>query len=131
VHAGRGGAGNISHVDPRNITAGADATGPASRTKITQSTPYYHVGRGGAGNLHYSRERPMFSFDEELERQRKMLEHQAPIYHVGRGGAGNYANEFTRRDSERSASSAVSTTSGHSVHDTWNRIRGSFSSKNQ
>jgi hypothetical protein len=37
-------------------------------------------------------ERPMFSFDEELERQRRVLQHAAPVYHYfGRGGAGNRA----------------------------------------
>jgi Protein of unknown function (DUF3602) len=33
----------------------------------------------------------MFSFDEELARQRARELHAAPVYHVGRGGAGNYA----------------------------------------
>jgi hypothetical protein len=34
----------------------------------------------------------MFSFDEELERQRRVLQHAAPVYHYfGRGGAGNRA----------------------------------------
>ena len=32
----------------------------------------------------------MFSFDEELERQRLA---EAPIYHVGRGGVGNAVDE--------------------------------------
>lgn len=31
----------------------------------------------------------MFSFDEELAFQERLLEHQAPMYHVGRGGMGN------------------------------------------
>jgi hypothetical protein len=36
-------------------------------------------------------ERLIFSFDEELERQRRVLAHAAPVYHFGRGGAGNHA----------------------------------------
>jgi len=134
VHSGRGGAGNITHIDPSKVTTGTEAAGPASRTKLaatgsTNSNPYYTSGRGGAGNMHYQQERPIFSFDEELDRQRKMMQHQAPVYHVGRGGAGNYANDYGRRASERS--DASTTTSEHSVRGSmeagWNRIRGSFS----
>jgi hypothetical protein len=137
IHSGRGGAGNISHIDPKSVTSGADATGPASRAALkgtvhptaTNSTPYYATGRGGAGNMHHSQERPIFSFDEELERQRKMMEHQAPVYHVGRGGAGNYANEYASR-SQRSSTASQASSSGGSVRGslegTWNRVRGSF-----
>ncbi|KAF2093809.1 hypothetical protein NA57DRAFT_14430, partial [Rhizodiscina lignyota] len=91
IHAGRGGAGNYAYVDPKETTSGATAQGPASRTKLSQpaSNGYYLAGRGGAGNFHQHRERAIFSFDEELEHQRKMMEHQAPVYHIGRGGAGN------------------------------------------
>jgi hypothetical protein len=31
----------------------------------------------------------MFSFDEELERDRLFHQHHAPVYSIGRGGAGN------------------------------------------
>jgi len=132
IHSGRGGAGNITHIDPSKVTSGSDATGPASRTKLTSTgsttaNPYYASGRGGAGNMHYQQERPIFSFDEELERQRKMQQHQAPIYHVGRGGAGNYANDYGRRASERSDTSSTSDHSvRHSMEAGWNRLRGSF-----
>ena len=101
VHAGRGGAGNVAHVDPKAVTNSATATGPASRTNLAHpSSGYYASGRGGVGNMHHTAERPIFSFDEELERQRRMMEHQTPVYHVGRGGAGNFATEDgTRRAS--------------------------------
>jgi len=136
VHAGRGGAGNVAHVDPRSITAGADASGPASRTALNTTyaanpNPYYATGRGGAGNMHHTQERPIFSFDEELDRQRKMMQHQAPVYHVGRGGAGNFANEYSRRMSERSEVSDASSTTDRSVRGSmegaWNRLRGTLS----
>jgi hypothetical protein len=137
IHSGRGGAGNVSHIDPRTVTSGTDATGPASRASIGASAPistnpYYTSGRGGAGNMHYTQERPMFSFDEELERQRKMMEHQAPVYHIGRGGAGNLASEVgPRRLSERSDASSEAASSAHSVRHSmegaWTRLRGSFS----
>jgi hypothetical protein len=146
IHSGRGGIGNISHVDPKTLTSGADATGPASVTVLKGSTvrptassassspnsttPYYATGRGGVGNMHHTQERPIFSFDEELERQRKMMEHQAPVYHVGRGGAGNFANDAYPARSQRS-SAASQASSGHgsvrgSFEGTWNRVRTSF-----
>jgi len=140
IHSGRGGAGNISHIDPKAVTSAQDATGPASRTKLNSnhgalSSHYYTSGRGGAGNIrNTAAERPIFSFDEELERQRRMMEHQAPVYHVGRGGAGNFASEtaatLSRRGSSGTdASSASSVGTGsvrHSVEATWSRLRGSF-----
>lgn len=135
IHSGRGGAGNISHIDPKTLTTGKDATGPASRTALdgahaSNSSHYYASGRGGAGNIHHNVERPIFSFDEELERQRRMMEHQAPVFHVGRGGAGNYAGEsMQRRSSNTSDSSSVMSGQGvrNSIEGTWTRLRGSFS----
>ena len=50
-------------------------------------------------------ERPMFRFDEELQRERLKGE-QAPVYHVGRGGQGNAVND--RRDSSGSEGSSRS-----------------------
>jgi len=153
IHSGRGGAGNISHVDPKTVpsTATAVTTHPTSHNTLhttvsnknthnstststatapPSSSPYYPAGRGGAGNMYHARERPMFSFDEELERQRKMMEHQAPVYHVGRGGAGNYASEdaYMARSSARSESDAASRSSSGrgSLEGTWNRLRGTF-----
>jgi len=130
IHAGRGGAGNVSYVDPKTLTDGANASGPASRTNLknTSSAPYFPSGRGGAGNMTYTGgERPIFSFDEELERQRRMQQHQAPVYHVGRGGAGNFAYEQKRASSTSSAESATS--GRNSLEGVINRIRGSFGSK--
>ena len=135
INSGRGGAGNVSHIDPRAVTAGKTAAGPASRTALdgthaSNSAHYYTSGRGGAGNIHHTGERPIFSFDEELERQRRMMQHQAPHYHVGRGGAGNFASEgMARRSSSGSDGSSVISGQGvrNSLEGTWGRLRGSFS----
>src|ERR1700761_1750526 len=87
---------------PTSSSAAAAASGGAAAagktiTSNSRSTNhnYYAAGRGGAGNMHHAShasERPIFSFDEELERQRRMMQHMAPVYHIGRGGAGNYAS---------------------------------------
>jgi len=73
---------------------------------------YYTSGRGGVGNYHRltaplpASERTIFSFDEELERDRLFHEHHAPVYSVGRGGAGNIV-----------PADAISTRSHYSKHD--------------
>lgn len=134
LHAGRGGAGNYVHVDPRNTTNGSNASGPASRTKLSAppSNGYFLSGRGGAGNVHAQRERAIFSFDEELEHQRKVMEHQAPVYHIGRGGSGNLVDEMNPRKSgstrrHGSSSSITSEESAHSkIATAWDKVR-SFS----
>merc|ERR1719282_488249 len=89
-HAGRGGAGNVMRVNPKSVTSGPDASGPASRIKLTPppADALFTTGRGGAGNVHREKERAMFSFDEELAQQERLREHAAPVYHIGRGGAG-------------------------------------------
>jgi len=83
----------------------------------------------------HAEERPIFSFDEELELQRRMMKHQAPVYHIGRGGAGNFGSEGVvdsladRRSSSgsgASTSSRGSAGSGSVAGRTWNRLRGSF-----
>jgi len=160
IYSGRGGAGNVSHVNTKTLTAGPDASGPASRASLSSKSTaasaknlashvshvqnsYFPTGRGGAGNMysqsHFS-ERPMFSFDEELERQRHIQEQMAPHYLVGRGGAGNaYGSaSSTTTDPERrssatstrGSSSGSSVESGNSVRNgiagTINRLRGSF-----
>lgn len=136
MHSGRGGAGNFAQVNPEEITSGQSATGPASIRPLKPAAPdsYFTSGRGGAGNLHRERERAIFSFDEELERQRRMTEHQAPIYHVGRGGAGNLIDELRPRMGSRSSVSSANSSSSNfndrvrgSVDGAWNRIVGSFS----
>ena len=55
----------------------------------------YLTGRGGAGNAYREKERAIFSFDEELAREQKILDNaaKAPVYRIGRGGAGNMVNE--------------------------------------
>lgn len=136
MHSGRGGAGNYSQVNPEKLTSGTTASGPASITPLNPASPssFFASGRGGAGNIHREGERAIFSFDEELERERRMTEHQAPIYHVGRGGAGNLVNETRPRMDSRSSTSSTSSAGSNfndrvrgSVDGAWNRIRGSFS----
>jgi hypothetical protein len=130
--AGRGGAGNLKKISPKAVTAGPDATGPAARTTIptVSSDTYFAAGRGGLGNMHREKERAIFSFDEELERQSRLMEHQAPVYHVGRGGAGNFCDEMgeQRRSSHSSAGSISSADSvRRSMDSAWNRVRGAVS----
>lgn len=137
-HSGRGGAGNITHIkDPREITNGRTASGPASATKLSPPAPnsYFTSGRGGAGNVHRSKERAMFSFDEELAQQQRLQEHAAPVYHIGRGGAGNWVDEKAPR--KASAGSVASSDSGSSDHrgrrsleDAWHRVARSLSRQN-
>jgi len=134
IHAGRGGAGNFHHVQKKDsITYGADATGPASRTKLSHSTPspYFMSGRGGAGNLHREKERAIFSFDEELEEQTRKMEQGAPVYHIGRGGAGNAINENVRKYSSGSTSSedsvrSAARTARQSLADAGRRLSSPF-----
>ena len=68
--------------------------------------------------MHLASERAMFSFDEELERQRLA---EAPVYHVGRGGVGNAVDERNpnggRMGSTRSLRSGRSRGSEESVTD--------------
>ena len=136
LHTGRGGAGNVHNVSPSSVTDGRTASGPASRTNLPPppTNAYYMSGRGGAGNVHTNKERAIFSFDEELALQQKMLEHQAPVYHVGRGGAGNLYDErapgASRQGSASSTfsdGSAASEKARKSIEGAWNRVRGSFS----
>jgi len=132
-YSGRGGAGNVSRVNPQAVTAGPDATGPAARISLqpTPSSAYFGAGRGGAGNMHREKERAIFSFDEELQRQQRLLENQAPVYHIGRGGAGNLIDEMEekRRSSHSSSGSTSSAESGvrRSMDSAWNRVRGAVS----
>jgi hypothetical protein len=118
LHSGRGGAGNTFRA-PKNSTDGSTARGPASalKTGLPASSSKYSAGRGGAGNIHAVSERPVFSFDDELERQntreRKMRD--GSVWHVGRGGAGNFTSSQTksaRKDSTSSTGSDASARSG-------------------
>ncbi|KAF2475442.1 uncharacterized protein BDR25DRAFT_102789 [Lindgomyces ingoldianus] len=131
-HAGRGGAGNITRVNPKHVTSGPDASGPASLVKLTPppSNALFTTGRGGAGNVHREKERAMFSFDEELAQQERLREHAAPVYHIGRGGAGNLVDEMHPRTSrQNSTSSTDSAESGvrHSIEGAWHRVSKQFS----
>lgn len=120
IHAGRGGAGNYARYNFNDLTLGPIASGPASRGRISPppSNGSFTTGRGGAGNTFSRRDsqRAMFSFDEELERQAKVVENasRAPVYHIGRGGAGNAIEEMKPVQRQGSATSASSTGSSAS-----------------
>src|ERR1700722_13013315 len=134
-HAGRGGAGNIARVNPKNVTSGPDATGPASLVKLTPppSNALFTSGRGGAGNIHREKERAMFSFDEELAQQRRLMDNAAPVYHIGRGGAGNAVDEMHPRASRQSSTSSNfsaesnSSRTRTSLEGAWHRVSRNFS----
>jgi len=134
-YAGRGGAGNVTRVNPKNVTNGANATGPASLVKLPAppAGSLFTSGRGGAGNMHREKERAMFSFDEELAQQERLREHAAPVYHVGRGGAGNLVDEMhPRAQRHNSASSNMSSESERdgvrrSLEGAWHRVSRNFS----
>lgn len=131
AYYGRGGAGNITRI-PANVTAGPDATGPASRVKLSPSSnTRFTSGRGGAGNIHREKERAMFSFDEELAAQERLREHAAPVYHIGRGGAGNLIEERVKTSRQNSSSSNASTDSERgvrgSIEGAWRKMSRQFS----
>jgi hypothetical protein len=131
IYYGRGGAGNVARVS--QVTSGADASGPASRVKLTPppSNSRFLSGRGGAGNVHRENERAMFSFDEELAQQERLREHAAPVYHIGRGGAGNLIDEEPRKERTGSTSSRESAESEsnvrRSVESAWSKVSRQFS----
>ncbi|KAH0542339.1 hypothetical protein FGG08_003276 [Glutinoglossum americanum] len=126
IHGGRGGAGNYRRVDP---TKSASAPLPTSRpisidSHRSTASGVYSCGRGGAGNMHAGSERAIFSFDEEIKRERVREEGAAPIYHVGRGGAGNFAKR-DGGDDNASRYSSESTRSG--IEQLWGKLSGTFS----
>jgi hypothetical protein len=130
MHAGRGGAGNTFKA-PSSITPAQTATGPASlfTTGLPKNTNYnFSSGRGGAGNILHSSERAIFSFDEELERQksREQRVKEGAVFYVGRGGAGNRTKSkngySARKDSSSSGGDADSQRSQSSSF--WGRISG-------
>lgn len=122
-HSGRGGAGNY-HTVPKNLpNPPTSILAPSMTNTSTSSNTKFYAGRGGAGNARTHSERAVFSFDEELERDRMLHEHHAPVYSVGRGGAGNMVaadNIATRsfyNDTPRTSTSTDrdSLRSGHSA----------------
>ncbi|KAG9247366.1 hypothetical protein BJ878DRAFT_415048, partial [Calycina marina] len=94
THSGRGGVGNTFKAP--KTSADATARGPASLFggAFPQTSSRFSSGHCGAGNIKPVSEKAIFSFDEELERQRSREKKLADgaIWHVGRGGAGNYAS---------------------------------------
>ncbi|KAI9809137.1 MAG: hypothetical protein M1825_002427 [Sarcosagium campestre] len=96
MHTGRGGAGNKVSTATRNARSGSPPANVLSpEAHLHSSSSRFTTGRGGAGNAHSAAEqRAIFSFDEEIDRQRAAVEHAAPVVHVGRGGAGNIAHSI-------------------------------------
>lgn len=143
IHAGRGGAGNYARYNTADLTAGPVASGPASAALLTTApkSNKYMSGRGGAGNTFKRSEsqRAIFSFDEELERERRMMDNasKTPVYHVGRGGAGNAVDELRPSrgslgrggsvSSDDSAASDASARAKRGFSDAFGRISRTFS----
>ncbi|KAI9778423.1 MAG: hypothetical protein M1839_008069 [Geoglossum umbratile] len=125
IHGGRGGAGNYRRVDPskRVSTTAATSSRPASLDGNKSSSAVYSCGRGGAGNMYAGSERAIFSFDEELTRERVREEVAAPVYHVGRGGAGNFAKRESGDDSSSRSNESIRSGIGQ----IWGKISGTFS----
>lgn len=138
LYSGRGGAGNAMRISSKEVTHGATASGPASRTKLPSppTNSLYATGRGGAGNMKKT-ERAIFSFDEELRQQERLRSQQAPIFHIGRGGAGNLIDGGIKPPrSQRQGSSASSSSSSmesdkdgvrQSIEIAWKRLSRQFS----
>ncbi|KAI5203496.1 hypothetical protein E4T42_08041 [Aureobasidium subglaciale] len=130
---GRGGAGNYARYKAEDLTVGHQATGPASRAAISPppATQKFTSGRGGAGNTFTLQEsqRAIFSFDEELARDQKLMDARAkaPVYLVGRGGQGNFVDEM-KPSASRQNSAASFSSNGSSVSDKARRIGGAFRS---
>jgi hypothetical protein len=134
-YSGRGGAGNVTRVNPKSTTPGPNASGPASLLPLPPppSNALFTSGRGGAGNVHREKERAMFSFDEELAQQERLREHAAPVYHIGRGGAGNLIDEMHPRPVARqNSASSTSSSEGEkgvrrSMEHAWAKVSKQFS----
>ncbi|KAI5805560.1 hypothetical protein DFH27DRAFT_377592 [Peziza echinospora] len=125
-HGGRGGAGNYRRASKSELASRTTTITAAPLPPNTASNKIFFGGRGGAGNAHPSAERAMFSFDEEIERDRLIHSHHAPVYSIGRGGKGNlvscddiatksfYSNGQSPRNSQDDAeASPRSSTSSH------------------
>ncbi|KAI4716915.1 hypothetical protein E4T48_06846 [Aureobasidium sp. EXF-10727] len=131
--SGRGGAGNYARYKVEELTVGNEATGPASRSAISPppATQKYTAGRGGMGNTftRQDSQRAIFSFDEELARDQKLMDARAkaPVYHTGRGGSGNFVDEMKPSASRQNSAASVSS-NGSSVSDKARRIGGAFRS---
>ena len=122
--SGRGGAGNYHRLATATLPAPPTTLPPPSSTSCSSSR--YFAGRGGAGNVHASSERTVFSFDEELERDRLFHSHHAPVYSVGRGGAGNIVpSDAIATRSHYTAASAVPTPRPSTSSDGVGSIRSS------
>lgn len=140
VPFGRGGSGNFSLVLPWRTTAPRIPSGPPTQSLLRKAVTNgsYHCGRGGAGNVYREQEHTIFSFDEELEQQNRILAQQAPIYHVGRGGAGNtatrgavsaFSSYFSNQSSTSSANSIFNDSSSTISGRPWSRLSRASSSE--
>lgn len=131
IYGGRGGAGNYKRYKAEDLTSGPTATGPASRVSLPQTfkrQAAVPAGRGGAGNMvkrHEAEER-VFSFDEELVRQR---ESSTPIYHIGRGGAANWVDETRSSKSTRTESVSSDDSTSSKVRGALGKMTRKFSTQ--
>ncbi|KAI9805657.1 MAG: hypothetical protein M1833_005149 [Piccolia ochrophora] len=132
MHTGRGGVGNAVRVSASTKTS-SKKTPPTNASVLPPSSHRFTTGRGGAGNVHpASEQRAMFSFDEEIARERARAEHAAPVIHVGRGGAGNKASSIRSEGGEAGRKSWESEEpsprgSEESGGSKWRRVSGAFS----
>jgi hypothetical protein len=120
-HSGRGGAGNYHTLKETVLPQPPNTINPQQQPQRS-----FFGGRGGAGNVHAPGERTMFSFDEELERDRLFHEHHAPVYSVGRGGAGNMVPNdaiSTRSHYSHRSSSSAASSAAHSERSTFSTKR--------
>lgn len=134
IYSGRGGAGNYARYKAEDLTVGHEATGPASRAAISPPpmTQKVSSGRGGLGNTftRQDSQRAIFSFDEELARDQKLMDARAkaPVYHTGRGGSGNFVDGMKPSASRQNSAASVSS-NGSSVSDKARRkLGGAFRS---
>lgn len=131
IYGGRGGAGNYRRYKAEDLTSGPTATGPSSRVNVPASSKRHAVvatGRGGAGNMvrAYEAEERVFSFDEELVRQRQ---NSTPIYHIGRGGAANWVDESRSSDSRRTESVSSDDSTSSKVRGALGKVTRKFSTQ--
>jgi len=123
-HTGRGGAGNYRRAT-RNDAATSTLTPVNTANSTISHNRVFFSSRGGAGNVRPTTERAVFSFDEELERERIQREHQAPIFSTGRGGFGNMIPTEEGATSRKSGELTRTSSAGSngSVHSAMSRVK--------
>jgi len=153
LSTGRGGAGNRTTVCPITTTAGATATGPASRSLVAPvPTPRrLSSGRGGAGNVKPKaavanpNEPTLFELEREARHNHEdAISADKRVWHYGRGGEGNLINQkkvvekgklrVSEVEQRRGSNESVISTGSSVASDFAERIRrgsraGSFTEK--